>query len=199
MRESRTYGSGRGACHETHVPTATTAASSSRCSAARRRGRSRRARSSPMPMIGFLQSPTTGRLDRLTRFAQGFYANSDMSKARIRRSNIAWTAVRSATRLAAELGALPDRTMILRLTHGWRPMPHRQVAVDRISGRLRLASALRCRNDLARQRSARSVRGTDAPVTWSRRRHLPAVIVVFPGYFVLRTWLLNPKRLMRKC
>jgi hypothetical protein len=23
MRESRTYGSGRGACHETHVPTAT--------------------------------------------------------------------------------------------------------------------------------------------------------------------------------
>jgi hypothetical protein len=24
MRESRTYGSGRGACHETHVPTATT-------------------------------------------------------------------------------------------------------------------------------------------------------------------------------
>src|SRR5512144_415396 len=25
MRESRTYGSGRGACHETHVPTATTA------------------------------------------------------------------------------------------------------------------------------------------------------------------------------
>jgi hypothetical protein len=25
MRESRTYGSGRGACHETHVPTATRA------------------------------------------------------------------------------------------------------------------------------------------------------------------------------
>ena len=25
MRESRTYGSGRGACHETHVPTATAA------------------------------------------------------------------------------------------------------------------------------------------------------------------------------
>ena len=28
MRESRTYGSVRGACHETHVPTATGAASS---------------------------------------------------------------------------------------------------------------------------------------------------------------------------
>ena len=37
MRESRTYGSGRGACHEMHVPTATEGASSSRCSAARRR------------------------------------------------------------------------------------------------------------------------------------------------------------------
>ena len=48
MRESRTYGSGRGACHEMHVPTATDGASSLRCSAARRRrGRSRRARSSP--------------------------------------------------------------------------------------------------------------------------------------------------------
>ena len=58
MRESRTYGSGRGACHEMHVPTATSAASSSRCSAARRRrGRSRRARSRPaMPVIGFLSS-----------------------------------------------------------------------------------------------------------------------------------------------
>jgi len=43
MRESRTYGSGRGACDETHVPTAP-AAKSSRCSAAQRlRGRSRRA------------------------------------------------------------------------------------------------------------------------------------------------------------
>ena len=47
MRESRTYGSVRGACDETHVPTATSDASSSRCSAARRRrGRSRRGRSS---------------------------------------------------------------------------------------------------------------------------------------------------------
>ena len=46
MRESRTYGSVRGACDETHVPTATDGASSSRCSAARRRrGRLRRARS----------------------------------------------------------------------------------------------------------------------------------------------------------
>ena len=36
MRESRTYGSGRGACHETHVPTATTSARVHH--AARRRG-----------------------------------------------------------------------------------------------------------------------------------------------------------------
>ena len=35
MRESRTYGSGRGACHEMHVPTATTARVHH---AARRRG-----------------------------------------------------------------------------------------------------------------------------------------------------------------
>ena len=35
MRESRTYGSVRGACDETHVPTATSGASSSRFSAAR--------------------------------------------------------------------------------------------------------------------------------------------------------------------
>ena len=35
MRESRTYGSGRGACHEMHVPTATDGASSSRCSVVR--------------------------------------------------------------------------------------------------------------------------------------------------------------------
>ena len=54
MRESRTYGSVRGACDETHVPTATDGASSSRCSAARRRrGRSRRGRSSrPSAAIG---------------------------------------------------------------------------------------------------------------------------------------------------
>ena len=44
MRESRTYGSGRGACHEMHVPTATSGASSSRCSAARRRVAARGAR-----------------------------------------------------------------------------------------------------------------------------------------------------------
>ena len=31
MRESRTYGSGRGACHETHVPTATCASWTSDC------------------------------------------------------------------------------------------------------------------------------------------------------------------------
>jgi hypothetical protein len=42
MRESRTYGSGRGACDETHVPTATTPPV--HC-AARRRGRLWRARS----------------------------------------------------------------------------------------------------------------------------------------------------------
>ena len=39
MRESRTYGSGRGACHETHVPTATEAHHTPRVHhAARRRG-----------------------------------------------------------------------------------------------------------------------------------------------------------------
>ena len=37
MRESRTYGSGRGACHETHVPTATEAARL-HCGACRRDG-----------------------------------------------------------------------------------------------------------------------------------------------------------------
>ena len=52
MRESRTYGSGRGACHEMHVPTATGGASSSRYSAAlRRRGRSRRAHSRAARLI----------------------------------------------------------------------------------------------------------------------------------------------------
>ena len=66
MRESRTYGSGRGACHEMHVPTATSGASSSRCSAARRRrGRSRRARSSSaMRRIGVLHEPRRGRSGR---------------------------------------------------------------------------------------------------------------------------------------
>ena len=59
MRESRTYGSVRGARDETRVPTATHGARSSRCSAARRRGRSRRARSSPgecvrTPRVGIL-------------------------------------------------------------------------------------------------------------------------------------------------
>ena len=56
MRESRTYGSGRGACHEMHVPTATDGASSSRCSAARRRGRSaaRAQQAGRLPTIGVL-------------------------------------------------------------------------------------------------------------------------------------------------
>ena len=60
MRESRTYGSGRGACHETHVPTATEARVHH---AARRRGGWRgrfaaRAQQPAMPVIGFLGSVT---------------------------------------------------------------------------------------------------------------------------------------------
>ena len=38
MRESRTYGSGRGACHEMHVPTATPRQVHHSCLAARRGG-----------------------------------------------------------------------------------------------------------------------------------------------------------------
>ena len=60
MRESRTYGSGRGACHEMHVPTATEPARVHH--AARRRGggmaaRGARAASAAMPVIGFLAAP----------------------------------------------------------------------------------------------------------------------------------------------
>ena len=56
MRESRTYGSGRGACDETHVPTATTARVHH---AARRRGggvaaRGARAAAGPVRQIGML-------------------------------------------------------------------------------------------------------------------------------------------------
>ena len=46
MRESRTYGSVRGACDETHVPTATTAAIHTLARRRGARGRSRHARSS---------------------------------------------------------------------------------------------------------------------------------------------------------
>ena len=47
MRESRTYGSGRGACHEMHVPTATERREFiTLLGGAAAAGRSRRARSS---------------------------------------------------------------------------------------------------------------------------------------------------------
>ena len=56
MRESRTYGSVRGACDETHVPTATQAGLHH---APRRRGgcvAARGARAAAVPVIGFLDS-----------------------------------------------------------------------------------------------------------------------------------------------
>ena len=71
MRASRTYGSVRGARHETRVPTATDGgASSSRCSAARRRhGRSRRGRSNRQNSIASFRASTEAQPDP---FVEGF-------------------------------------------------------------------------------------------------------------------------------
>ena len=52
MRESRTYGSGRGACHETHVPTATQL-SSCRREIADRFGRVKAGASRPRTWCGY--------------------------------------------------------------------------------------------------------------------------------------------------
>ena len=107
MRESRTYGSGRGACHETHVPTATEAASSSRCSAARRRrGRLRRGRSSRADaVIGVLmaQLAATQRPDRVAAFPQRPAANWAGSRAATSGSSTAGPTV-NTDRLARECG-----------------------------------------------------------------------------------------------
>src|SRR5215831_2235634 len=56
MRESRSYGSVRGACDETHVPTAT----APRVHHASRRRGSRMAALPAMPVIGFLNSVSAG-------------------------------------------------------------------------------------------------------------------------------------------
>ena len=71
MRESRTYGSGRGACHEMHVPTATDGANSSRCWVVRRRcGRSRRgAAAGRMRRIGVLSTLPADDAEWQARFA----------------------------------------------------------------------------------------------------------------------------------
>ena len=125
MRESRTYGSGRGACHEMHVPTATAArvhrAARRRARvhhAARRRGgrgRSRRgaAAASAMRRIGVLMPATADDPEcqaRLAAFLQGLQ-QLGWTDGRNVRIDTRWAAgdADGIRRYAAELVALaPD-------------------------------------------------------------------------------------------
>ena len=130
MRESRTYGSGRGACHEMHVPTATTPRVHH---AARRRGgvAARGARAAAFP-VGFFSGRSSDSEELLLSFFRKGLEEEGFTISWKRGCRHRWRLATAVPRLRASTARTPPFLVLDVLCH----TPHCGFCGVDIAGRI---------------------------------------------------------------